>query len=112
MTIEAGKLRHRVQIQRQVVAQNSSGDVTVTWATLATVWASIEPLSAREFVQSASDQNKIVARVTVRYRSGIEPSMRVAHGQKLYNITGVLADKDSGLEYLTLPVSAGVNDGQ
>lgn len=112
MTIEAGKLSHRVQIQRQVVAQNSSGDVTVTWATLATVWAAIEPLSAREFVQSASDQNKIVARVTVRYRSGIEPSMRVVHGQKLYNITGVLADKDSGLEYLTLPVSAGVNDGE
>jgi SPP1 family predicted phage head-tail adaptor len=113
MTINAGELRHRVQIQEQVVAQDSSGAVTVTWEDFGTpVWAKIAPLSAREFVQSASDQNKVVARITVRYRDGILPSMRIVHGSKYYNITGVLPDQDSGLEYLTLPVSTGVNNGE
>lgn len=117
MTIDAGKLRHRVTIQGQSVGQDSNGNVTIKWLDVATVWASIEPLSAKEFTQSAAVQNRVVARVVIRYRADVLPSMRLVHSpltgpQRLYNIEGVLADKDSGLEYLTLPVSTGVADGQ
>jgi SPP1 family predicted phage head-tail adaptor len=113
MTIDAGKLRHRVQIQEQVVVQDSAGAIVVSWQDFGSaMWAEIAPLSAREFVQSASDQNRVTARITVRYRDGIRPSMRVVHGSKFYNITGVLPDVDSGLEYLTLPVTTGVNNGE
>ena len=48
----------------------------------------------------------------IRYRSEIGPSWRIVHRETIYNIAGVLPDKDSGLEYLTIPVSAGVNDGE
>ena len=36
--------------------------------------------------------------------------MRALHGVLVYNIHGVLWDKDSGLEYMTLPASMGVSD--
>ena len=48
----------------------------------------------------------------MRYRAGLLPSMRLVHRGEIFNIAGLLPDKASGLEYITIPVSAGVNDGQ
>ncbi|EXF45266.1 head-tail adaptor [Pseudomonas sp. BAY1663] len=113
MALKAGRLRHRVDIQaRQDVQDPDTGDVTPTWVT---VWpnvpAAIEPLSAREFIAAQAVQSQVVARITMRYREGLDASMRILHKSTVYNIAGLLPDKDSGLEYFTVPVSAGVNNG-
>jgi len=112
MTLAAGSLCHRVELQNQVSTRDEDGILTTTWQTVDTVWASVEPLSAREFIQSGQGQAAVTARVTIRYRPDVDASWRALHRGKVYNIAGVLADRDSGLEYLTLPVSTGVNDGQ
>ncbi|WP_455580340.1 phage head closure protein [Ectopseudomonas hydrolytica] len=111
--MKAGRLRHRVDIQaRQDVQDPNTGDVTPTWVT---VWpnvpAAIEPLSAREFIAAQAVQSQVVARITMRYRQGLDASMRILHKSTVYDIAGLLPDKDSGLEYFTIPVSAGVNNG-
>jgi len=111
MSLEAGRLRHRVAIERIVIAQDPvTGAVTETWTEIAKVWAAVEPLSAREFVQSAAGQSEVTARITIRTRD-ILATDRIIHRGTVYNIRGVLADKDSGLEYITLPVGTGVNEG-
>ena len=46
--------------------------------------------------------------MTIRYRQGVEPSMRVLHRDQVYNILAVLPDAESGLAHLTLMTSAGV----
>lgn len=46
----------------------------------------------------------------MRYRDGLLPTMRILYRNKVYSIHGVLPDPDSGLEYLTLPVSEGVRE--
>jgi SPP1 family predicted phage head-tail adaptor len=113
MAIKAGKLRHRVTIQRPGQTQDPvTGEVTNGWTDVVTVWASVEPLSVREFIASEAGQSEVSARITIRYRDGITAKMRILHRGQTYNIKGVLADAESGLEYLTLPVSAGVNDGE
>lgn len=110
--IRAGKLRHQVTLQeRKTTRDPDTGDVIVAWADVATVWASVEPLSARDFIAAGVNQSQVTARITIRYRENISADMRILHRTKIYNIEGVLADKDSGREYLTLPVSEGVNDG-
>lgn len=111
MALAAGKLRHRVEIQEFVEVINSFGERERYWATFANVWAAIEPLSAKEFVAAQQMQSSVTARITIRYRPGIKPAMRILHRGKIYNIAGILADKVSGLEYLTLPVSEGVGEG-
>ena len=104
--MEAGKLRHRVTLKKLTVTQDSTtGEMTESWTTFAAVWASVEPLSVKEFIAAAATQSQVSARITVRYQSGVLPSMRIDHGGKLYNILGVLSDKESGQEYLTLPCS-------
>ena len=112
MALDAGKLRHKVEIQEFIEVINSFGEREKYWAHVADVWAAIEPLSAKEFVAAQQMQSSVTARITIRYRPGIKPEMRILHRGKVYNIAGILADKVSGLEYLTLPVSHGVNDGQ
>lgn len=112
MSLSAGKLRHRVLIQQQVTTKDEDGVQTTTWVDVATVWASVEPLSAREFIQSGQTHSAVTARITMRYRDGLSPSMRLVHRGEIFNIAGLLPDKVSGLEYITIPVSAGVNDGQ
>lgn len=111
--MRAGSLRHRVEIQRpDYVQDQNSGEMVRGWAT---AWdkvpCSIEPLSAREFIAASATQSQVTARIVIRYRPGVTSAMRVLHRDRIYAIEGVLADKGSGLEYLTLAVSEGVKDG-
>lgn len=109
--MEAGRLRHRVTLQKTVTTRDpDTGDTIRTWVDVATVWASVEPLSAREFIASAAMQSKVTARIVIRHRA-VDHRMRILHRGKIYNIEGVLADPNSGLEYVTLACSEGVNDG-
>lgn len=111
MSLEAGRLRHRVSIERIERTQDpTTGAISETWTEIAKVWAAVEPLSAREFVQSAAGQSEVTARITIRTRD-ILATDRIIHRGVAYNIRGVLADKDSGLEYITLPVGTGVSEG-
>lgn len=109
----SGALRHRVDIQSPVHTQNTTtGEIVTTWTTThSSVPAKIEPLSAREFMQSKADQSEISARITIRYRAGLTADMRILHGSVVYNPAGFLGDKKSGTEYLTIPCSEGVNEG-
>lgn len=105
MSISAGKLRHRITIQRCVNSQDSAGNIGSTWEDVAEVWAAVEPLSAREFIAAQAMLSKVIARITIRYRDDVRADMRIVHGGDIYNIEGVLLDNDSGREYITLPVS-------
>lgn len=112
MALDAGKLRHRVTIQRPAQSRDSSGDVRVSWLDVATVWAAVEPLSVREFIAGQSMQSQVTARITVRYRDGLSADMRILFRDRIYNPQGWLSDPDSGLEYLTAPCTEGTNDGR
>lgn len=120
MPIEPGRLRHQVRFEEYAyVGQNpQTGDEIRAWQQVGQPsWAAIEPLSAREFIQSATTQVRISTRLVIRYRGDLREDMRAVHlrrGQPgvIYNIHGLLPDKDDGLEYLTIPVSTGVGPGQ
>lgn len=110
--MRSGKLRHRVTIQRyEKGAQDPvTGDITSEWVDLGTVWASVEPLSVREFIQSSATQSQVTTRITMRKRD-IRAADRILHRGQIFNVTGVLADPKSGLEYVTCPCTEGVNNG-
>lgn len=126
MSIAAGRLRHRVRIERyaelldsngETIQDPETGEISREWTAVATVWAAVEPLSAREFIQSQATQSQISARIVIRYRDGLDAAMRLVHVRTgrddvIYNPHGFLADVESGLEYLTIPVSNGVGEGQ
>lgn len=115
MSLAAGRLRHRITIQEPRQQQDTNtGAIRTVWIDFAAdVAAAIEPLSVREFIASSQMQSQITARITIRYRGGLTPQMRILHPStgRIYNPAGWLADPDSGLEFVTAPCSEGVNAG-
>jgi SPP1 family predicted phage head-tail adaptor len=128
MSLAAGKLRHRIQIEEYVDLVDSNGDplrgpqgeFIKEWQDVfpnAEIYASIEPIRVREFIQSAAVQSELTTYMTIRYRDGLSAAMRVVHLKygapfKIYNPAGWRPDPDSGMEYLVALCSEGVNDGQ
>lgn len=110
--MRAGDLRHRIEIQKKEFTQDGdTGEMVPHWVSLAIVHAKVEPLSVRELIAASAPMSKVSTRIVIRYRPGVDATMRIVFRGKTYNIEGVLPDKDSGLDYLTLPCSEGVNDG-
>jgi SPP1 family predicted phage head-tail adaptor len=93
----------------------TTGESRTTWSKLLrNVPAAIEPLSTREYIASQAKDSEVTTRITVRYHPGLKAAQRIVHktaaGVRIYNPLGVLPDRDSLLEYITLPCSEGVSD--
>jgi SPP1 family predicted phage head-tail adaptor len=87
---------------------SETGAITVTWETIAQVYAEYVAQSAREFFAAHAQQAEQGGRFTIRARTDVDATMRIIHRSKAYQILGVLEDPVSGKEYQTLPVSQGV----
>jgi len=105
----AGWLRHRIVIQELVGTKNSYGEVVQSWQDVATVWASIEPLRGREYVEAAAAQVNVDHRIRIRYRSGISPKMRVKYGERTFQINSVVDPREEHKE-MELMCEEDVND--
>lgn len=85
-----GKLRHRVTIESSSASRDEFGGEVLTWATVATVWAAVEPLSGREFLDARRQEAEVSTRIRIRYRAGLVPGMRVTWGDHIYDILAVI----------------------
>lgn len=109
--VSAGKLRHWVELQKDVGAQDpETGEPIANWQTIAELWAEIVMSSAREFIAASAEQSKVNGRMTIRYREDIDASMRILYRGKYYDILGIMEDDDSMLEHMTLMISEGVRE--
>jgi SPP1 family predicted phage head-tail adaptor len=112
--LQAGRLRHWVALERKQQAQDAAGDITESWVAVADrLPAEIAPLSAKEFMAAQAMRSAVDARITIRWRAGVTGAMRFRNLEDgtVYNIAGAIADNQSGREWLTVPVSSGVNNG-
>lgn len=112
MTISAGQLRHRVAFYKQSTTRSATGAVRVgAWEKVFEVWGQFTPLSVKDIIAGQAQSSQIVARVTIRHRTDINPAMRVQYAGQYYEIVGEpLADGGSGREYLTLVLKGVSND--
>lgn len=107
--VASGNLRHKVQLQEKQITQDpNTGEMQTTWATVASPWAEIVPMSGREFLAASAEQSEVRGRIVIRYREDVTASMRVVYRGKYYNILAVLPDAESGREHLTLMTGEGV----
>lgn len=67
MAIGAGRLDRRITIQRFTETRDEYNEAVQLWATLATVWASYEPLSDGEAFRAGETMAEASARFVVRY---------------------------------------------
>lgn len=104
----AQRLNRRVLIQSQVPGQDEYGQPLLTWQDVATVWAAVEDLTGREFVNAGGTQNAVTTKITIRYRAGVVAQMRAVYNDEPYNIEAVLGQDG---RTLLLMCSRGANNG-
>lgn len=89
MPLDAGELTERITIESPTTGQNELGETTLTWATYATVWAKVEPLSGREAERYAEVVGLSGHKVTIRALSGLTTSMRVLYRSRTLEIGAI-----------------------
>lgn len=88
--MKTGTLRHRVELQERTDTQDGTGQPIPAWATYATVWAAIEPLTARELIAAKQAQSEATTKIRLRYVSGVDHTDRVVFGSRTYAINSVV----------------------
>lgn len=88
--MRAGQLRHRVTIQQKDPTQDQYGEQVPTWNQVAEVWAAVEPLRGREFLEAQRVGAEVTTRIRIRHRDEITPEMRVVWGDHVYDIKAVI----------------------
>jgi len=99
--MEAGKLRQRVTIQQEIPdigGLDDYGQPVPPWEDVATVWAAVEPLQGREYFAAQQIAAEVTTRITMRYREGMNPQMRIAYGDITYEILAVINPAERGRE--------------
>lgn len=92
--IEIGTMRHRITFQRPVKTPDGYKGHTVQWQDVVTVWASVEPLSGREYFYSHQIKAEVTHRVKMRYREDITVKMRIKHRDRVLEIESVIDLKE------------------
>ena len=85
-----GRLRHRITFIRFAEGQNEVGDDILIEEPFKTVWAAVEPLKGREYLEAQKIQPEIAYRIIIRYTKGITPDMTIDLRGRKFNIQSIL----------------------
>ena len=85
-----GQQRHKILIQSASQAADSYGALVDTYSTFATWWASISPITGREYVSDGKVNSEVTTRMRGRWISGILPAMRAKFGTRIFSIVAVI----------------------
>ena len=96
--MKIGKLRHKITIQKFTHSRDSFGAMIPEWVDFASSWASISPVSGKEYFAAHQINAEITTKITIRYMPGIAPEMRVAFKGRVFEILSVLNFEEKNVE--------------
>lgn len=96
----------RVTLIKEVIVRDDLNTPQSKWHPVAKVWASIEPISGREYWSAAQSNSESSVRIVIRYRQGITSRMRVKYesedGTVVYETSSPPINYREQNEYLEL----------
>ncbi len=96
--MQAGKLRHRIELQTRTITKDSYGQEIETWTKLADVWASVNPLRGREFFTAMQEHSDLDHRIIVRHKSVITTVNRAVWGTRIFDVQAVIVPEERRFE--------------
>lgn len=72
--MRVGKLRHRIEIYKNIQTQNEYGESELKSELIATLWASINTIKSDEEYISQKEQSILTHKIEIRYVKNIEES--------------------------------------
>jgi SPP1 family predicted phage head-tail adaptor len=87
-----GELNRRLVLEAPVESADGTGGVTRSYPATMTLWAKVEPVSARRAVVADAPGATITHRITVRRRSAVTTRHRFVEGTTVYRIVTIRDD--------------------
>jgi SPP1 family predicted phage head-tail adaptor len=94
MTTSIGRLRHRVTLQQDTGTKNANHEIVPTWTDVASIYCAVKGVSGVEAIQGMQLDATTTHLVEMRYRSDVQPRMRLLWGSRVLNISSVVDLKD------------------
>jgi SPP1 family predicted phage head-tail adaptor len=115
MTTRPGDLRRRIQIQQRSMSQDSFGQQSTVWTTIATVWAEILPVAGTQLDRARSVYNETSHQVTVRWQPFLENiklvgTYRLLYAGRFFDV-GASMNEEERNRFVTLLCKEGLNEG-
>ncbi|TGE33328.1 phage head closure protein [Desulfosporosinus sp. Sb-LF] len=85
-----GCLNKRINILTTTESKNTVGDTILTPTVFKTVWASIEPVSGRDYVEAKKYQAELTYKITIRYLAGVTPDMTIQFKTRIFLIQDII----------------------
>lgn len=87
--LDPGRLNRRLVLDAPTEGDDGAGGVLRGFEPEVTLWASVEPLSARAHVTADAAGAAITHRILLRWRGGITTRHRLRQGERVYRIVSV-----------------------
>ena len=109
--MEAGRLRHRVEVQDYVGEEkDSNGNDVRNYTTFASnIPAEIVPMRGRELFAAQQEFSEADVRIGMRYLAGMTDKMRIVHEGVYYGIVSIVDVEMRHVEFVVY-CKAGVTD--
>lgn len=100
-----GVLRSRVTIQAPREARSPSGETTLQWDDVATVFGQVEGLSSRDIMQAQQANVLATHKIRIRYRDDVTHLHRIKWRDRIMELASVTErDKRTYLEMMAREV--------
>jgi SPP1 family predicted phage head-tail adaptor len=98
---EAGRLARRLALEAPFDATDDIGGASRSWVVVAPLWGEIERLRGETRLAADRLEQAITHRVTLRWRAGVTPQMRLRLGARVFVICAA-RDPDESRRRLVL----------
>lgn len=93
MSMDPGKLRHRVTFKAPLTTQDAAGQPVAGHTDVCTVWADVRYLGGIETIKADAPTSTARASVRIRRRTDVHDGLVLQHAGRLHKITAVLPDE-------------------
>jgi SPP1 family predicted phage head-tail adaptor len=100
-----GLAKHQIIIEEFTPTPDDYGGTSVSWGTLLTVWAIVEPLSGREVFEFERLQSQVNYKFTIRFESTLTDTQdvgkhRINYDSRVFDIKHIrnIYEKDNFME--------------
>jgi SPP1 family predicted phage head-tail adaptor len=96
-----GELSCRITLQKPLKTEDEGGGKRVSWQDVVDVWASVEPISSREYLFAQQNAVEVTHRIKIRYRDDVKNTWRIRCGEDHYRV-GTIIDIGGGGRFLEI----------
>lgn len=83
-------MRNRLALQSVSRANDEYGQAIETFTTYATVWGSLEPLSARELIGANAQNAEVTHKAIIRYSTSVATTDRISFDSRAFEIASMM----------------------